>query len=113
MEDATTQGAEVARLPGEGDTKTETYKRVRRECDNCGEPATQRHTFLYENARSNPASSGYRRADISFCSDAEMWSCDACEDVVRRAVPPAMAWGATFGASQYYAHMFLYWQEVK
>lgn len=100
-------------LPGEGDTKTETYKRVRRECDECGEPATHRITFLLENARRNPASSAYGGDDITWCSDAEAWSCDAHKDAVRRASPRGMEWCSSFPISARLAHMFLHWQEVK
>lgn len=99
-------------LPGEGDTKTETYRRVRRECDECGEAATHRLAFLYENARSNPASSGYRGDDISWCSDAEAWSCDAHKETVRRAAPRGMEWCASFTLAAGRANMFLHWQEV-
>ena len=102
---------ETVLLPGEGDVKTETYKRVRRICDDCGEAATHRLTFLYENARANPASAGYRGDDISWCSDAEAWSCDAHKETVRRAAPRGMEWCSSFPVSPRFAHMFLHWQE--
>jgi len=99
-----------APLPRVGDTKVIISVRVRRECDNCGEPATKRFSFCYVNGRSNPASSMYHRDDCTFCSDSESFSCDACEREVRRATcPEGMAWGSTFTAGASNGHLFLCW----
>ena len=101
-------------LPGEGETKTVTRTRVRIECEQCGEPATKRHTYLLPNARINPASSGYGGDDISWCSDHEAFACDACPE-------PSFdgyRWCGTFSVAPdrlRFAHMFLRWsdREVK
>lgn len=92
-------------LPGEGEIKTETRERKRVECDECGEPAHFRHNYLLLNPRSNPASSGYGRDDISWCSDASRYTCEECN------LPFLVGyeWAATFSACKEYAHMFLKW----
>lgn len=98
-----------ARLTGEGQIKLKIHEYRRRECDNCGEPATKRLTFCYVNGRSNPASSMYGRDDCTYCSDAQAFSCDACERDVRRACcPSGMDWGSTFSAGGRFDHMLLY-----
>jgi hypothetical protein len=99
-------------LAGEGDTKVTVKTRYRRECDNCGEPATKRHTFCYLNGRSNPASSMYGRDDCSWCSDHDAFACDECESEVKRACcPNGMDWGGTYTVNNRFAHMFLEWRE--
>lgn len=100
---------EPTTLPGEGDIQIVKRTRVRIECDECGEPATKRHTYMLPNYRSNPASSGYRRDDCTYCSDAERFTCNDCKE-------PRLdgyGWGATFTASARNAHMFLRWAEEK
>jgi len=92
-------------LPGEGETKT--MVRTRRECGNCGEPATKRHAYLWPNARRNPASRGYRRDDISYCSDAERFTCDGCTEY--DVLHDNMEWCSTFSMGERFAHLFLYW----
>lgn len=100
-----------AQLKGEGDLKFVVKERIRRECDNCGEPATKRISYCYINGRRNPASSMYGRDDCTFCSDHEAFSCDACErEVTRVCCPDGMNWGGTFyGESM--SHMLLHWVE--
>ena len=55
---------------------------VQRDCSFCGkkELATNRVTFLLENARRNPVSSGYNGDDISRCSDLTKYACEECKN---------------------------------
>lgn len=102
----------VEALPGEGDTKAVIKTRVRRECDNCGEPATKRLSFCYVNGRRNPASSMYGRNDCTYCSDHDAYACNECEREVGRVCrPDGMDWSATFTANRNFSHMFLRWTE--
>lgn len=98
-------------LPGEGETQTVYRKRLRHECEVCGELAHVRHTFLLLDARRNPASSGYRRDDLSFCSDESLYSCHEHAREVERMAPDGMRWSASMYATERFAHMFLYWEE--
>jgi hypothetical protein len=95
-------------LPGEGEVQTITRTRLRHACENCGEPATKRHTYLHENARRNPASSAYGRDDCTWCSDHEEFTCNTC----KRPSVEGMGWCSTFGAERF-PHMFLFWHEEK
>jgi hypothetical protein len=99
-------------LKGEGDTRTRVEKRVRHECAHCGEPATYCVTFLLENARSNPASAGYGKDNISWCSDSESWACDNCQRTVERDPPTGMEWCASFPGEKF-PHMVLHWKPVR
>ena len=100
-------------LKGEGDI--ETIRRVRRRhtCDNCGEIAHFKHTFLLPNARTNPASKGYGKDDISWCSDEYQFSCrdGECQRAMRKM--DGYGWCASYPANESFTHMFLYWEEVK
>ena len=100
-------------LPGEEEIQTITKKRVRRECDNCGEPAHYKYTFLLPNFRSNPASNAYGKDDCTWCSDAEQYSCrdPECQRAMSRL--DGYSGCSIFPASEGFAHMFLYWEEVK
>lgn len=99
-------------LAGEGEVQYARKVRTRRDCDNCGEPATKRLTYCLINGRRNPASSMYGRDDCTFCADAEAFACDTCEREVERACcPDGMDWGGTFSAGGRYDHLFLYWVE--
>jgi hypothetical protein len=96
-------------LPGEGVEKIVRSIQCRHECCECGEPAHFKHSYLLPNARSNPASSAYRGDDVSWCSDHDEFTC-------REHKQPSVdgySWCATFGATARFAHMFLYWHEVK
>ncbi len=100
------------KLEGEGETKTIIKTRVRRECENCGEPATRQHTYLKPNARANPASSAYRRDDCTWCSDHELYLCDNCEQRDCEVdVPDGYGWCSTFKLSERFTHLFLRWDE--
>lgn len=105
------QATAFDRLPGEGDTKVAIETRTRRDCDNCGEPATKRIAFCFENGRRNPASSMYGRDDCTYCSDSDAYACTACEREVRRACcPNGMEWASTMTCATSNAHLFLFWQ---
>lgn len=109
-ENMAAEAMEYTPLKGEGEMKFTLQKRVRRECDNCGEPATKRFSFCYINGRRNPASSMYGRDDCTWCSDAEAYSCNECEKEVKRVCcPDGMDWGGTVTAGSNLDHMFLHW----
>jgi hypothetical protein len=90
----------------EGDTRIISETCVRRECFECGEPATKRITYLRPNARNNPQSSGYGKDDISWCCDEEEFTCDEHE---KKSSGGSYEYCATFTYGERFAHMFLYW----
>lgn len=98
-------------LPGEGEVKIIKKRHDRQDCEICGEPAHYKHTFLFENARRNPASKAYGRDDCSWCEDESRYVCKEHEK--DRTPPHGMSWCATFPASKGFAHMFLVWREIK
>ena len=99
------------RLKGEGDRKLVEKIRVRRECENCGQPAFYRNTYLMPGARRNPASRAYGRDDCTWCSDHEEFLCGTChEKNVKVAVPADYTWCSTFFADRL-PHLFLTWHE--
>ena len=100
-------------LPGEGEIKVIKQIRRRQTCDNCGDVAHYRLTFLLPNARINPSSKAFRRDDCTWCSDAHQFSCkDAdCQREMQRM--EGYGWCSEFPASEKFAHMFLYWETVK
>lgn len=100
-------------LPGEGDAETVVRVNTRKECENCGEPAHFRHTYLLPNARRNPESSAYRRDDCSWCSDHELFDCRECYIARGSREPRAEGyeWCSTFSNGKF-PHMFLYWREL-
>lgn len=86
-------------------TDTEVVEQVV-ECEECGEEAVWLLAFLLPNARRNPASSGYGKDDISWCSDAKMFVCDKCrhrESALAR--ERGMEWCASYGKPRF-PHMF-------
>lgn len=96
-------------LPGEGEKKTKTEIRVRVECDECGEPAHYKHTYLLPHCRSNPASTAYGRDDCSRCEDTARFTCKKCH----KPSVDGYGWCSTFPASARYAHMFLEWVDLE
>ena len=99
------------KLPGEGDTRTTTEVRQRRECSSCGKPAQYHITYLLDNYRNNPASSAYGRDDCSRCSDAKDWACVAHRREIERDAPRGMVWCSTYSLAPHFAHLFLHWVE--
>lgn len=98
-------------IEGEGNLRVRIETRVRRGCDNCEEAATKKHNYCFVNGRSNPASSMYRKDDCSYCSDAEAFACDACNEEVKRVCcPDGMSWASTFSLRPGYEHFFLHWE---
>ena len=96
----------------EGETKTINYICAKRECELCEKPAEYKISYLLENARSNPASSGYRGDDISWCSDEVKYACAEHKDkVAHQEEPQGMTWASTFTGEKY-PHMLLYWKEI-
>jgi hypothetical protein len=100
-------------LPGEGEIKTITKVRMRRPCEECGELAHYKHTFLLKGARSNPASKAYRRDDCSWCEDECQFVCQKHQASYRTSTLDGYEWCATFPASERFAHLFLYWKEIE
>lgn len=102
----------IEELKGEGDRETVVRVRKRRSCVVCGEPADARVTYLFKNARINPASSAYGHDDCSRCSDAEEFACSKHEMEVRHNPPEGTSWCSSFPA-EHFPHMVLYWETVK
>jgi len=106
------EAQEVALLTGEGERKFVMKVRQRRECAECGEPATKKLMFCYINGRRDPRSSMYGRDDCSFCSDYDAFSCSEHGRLVEREhCPDGMNWGGTFSSGGRYDHMLLKWTE--
>lgn len=86
--------------------KTTIQHQERHRCESCGSIAEFLRTYLYENYRTNPASSAFGRDDCSRCSDVKVFVCRDC----RPATPPGCDPGySQFEASAKFAHMFVYW----
>jgi len=86
---------------------------LRYECENCGEPATSRHTYLMPGARTNPQSAAYGRDDVSWCSDHEVLTCDKCTKADHEeSVPYGYRWCASFSGERF-LHMLHFWSEVR
>ena len=100
-------------LPGEGDERTTTLRRVREECVECGAPAHYRVAFLLEGVRTNPASAAYGKDDCTWCEDDHSFACREHKLAVQRHPPDGYREGSTFYATERFAHMFLRWEEVK
>lgn len=102
------------KLKGEGETKTILKTRVRQECESCGEPATEKHTYLDDGltgARNNPASSAYNRDDCTWCSDWDLFLCNDCKkQECEQNLPAYHHWCSTFTVERM-PHLFLYWTE--
>lgn len=98
-------------LKGEGEIKIVKRRAYRIPCARCGEDAVRRHTYLLANARSNPASSAYRKDDCSWCSDHEEFTCLECFADNRHPSVQDYEWCSTFSANDRFAHMFLKWKE--
>ena len=94
-----------------GETKLVRKTAVPVECDNCEQPAKFMHTYLMENARNNPCSSGYRGDDISWCQDAKKYACAEHKRDVERDAPRGMNFAATFTDGIRFNHLFLKWKE--
>ena len=84
---------------------------VERGCDECGESARYKHTYLLKGTRSNPASSAYGKDDCSWCEDECSYSCEEHKELVRRNIPDGYVWCSTFSRDRF-EHMFLYWEET-
>lgn len=95
-------------LPGEGKVETETYQWERHLCNECGEPAHYKCTFLYEGYRTNRASSAYGHDDCSWCVDEYAFACEKHRVEVRDNPPDGMVECSVFPASERFAHMFLH-----
>jgi hypothetical protein len=100
-------------LPGEGQKRITTEIRRRRECENCGEPAHFKHTFLLPNYRINPASKAYGRDDCSWCEDAAQFSCKNRKCYYEMSQMDGYEECSVFSAIERNSHMFLTWEEIK
>jgi hypothetical protein len=98
-------------LPGQNEIQIIKRKRVRQECEECGEDAHYKHTWLLKGTRSNPNSKAYGRDDCSWCEDECTFSCPECKNKIRP--PEGYVDCSVFPASEQFAHMFLYWKEIK
>jgi len=98
-------------LPGEGDVEIVRRIHVRRECVECGEPATIKQTYLLPNCRRNPASKAYGRDDCTWCEDEANFYCDACWPAHQWDEPQGYERCSTFRKPEKWPHLFLQWQE--
>lgn len=96
------------KLPGEGDRRTRTEERARRPCD-CGEVAHYCFTYLLPNARTNRASRGYGRDDLTWCADARRFARKHCP----RPTVDGMEHCGRASADSPLAHLFLVWRTVE
>lgn len=85
---------------------------VRRECQECENLATKKLTWLLDNSRRNPASSGYGKDDISWCEDESAFGCEDHAESIWRNPPSGMDICSMFSYDRM-PHMFLYWYEEK
>ena len=90
-----------------GDKETIVYEWRWQECAECGIPARYRVAYLLENARSNPASSGYKNDDITWCSDDQTYACKHHSKLLERNAPSGYSWAATFPLKRF-KHMGFY-----
>ena len=100
---------ETIRLKGEGDIRTRIDRRARITCEECGELAVYKHSFLLEGMRSNPASSAFRKDDCSWCSDVDVFTCKECRPTLPDGCDPR---SSRFEIGERFAHMFLEWVNV-
>lgn len=98
-------------LPGEGEKTLVEKARVRIGCEECGEPATQKHGFLLENFRRNPLSSAYGKDDSSWCVDTAIFTCAACRPKIPAGHSPNNSTWSIAPGKLRFAHMFLRWEE--
>lgn len=82
-----------------GDTRTITQEYRIRPCEVCGENATHRLTYLLPNARTNPASRGYGRDELTWCADAERIVCATHAENPRSSAPAGTEWCAEFNGA--------------
>jgi hypothetical protein len=100
------------RLHVVGETQTVQFRWLWRECANCSNPASHRVTYLLRSARVTPESAGYRKDDISWCSDEEIYSCRRCLRTMELDAPDGMEYVASFSLARF-QHMGWYKREVK
>ncbi len=77
-------------------------------CQECETPARYKIGYLLDNARSNPSSSGYRKDDISWCSDDASFACEKHKRQVENDAPVGHGWASTFKLSRRFKHMGFY-----
>lgn len=97
------------KLPGEGKVVFVKKTRKRFACEECGEPATKKHTFLLQGTRSNPASSAYGRNDCTFCEDTRRFVCEKHNSMWPKL--DGYEWCGTYSVGKTYASTFMYWDE--
>lgn len=94
-------------LPGENEIVTETFRRERRTCDECGESAHYKCTYLLDGARSNPRSAAYGCDDCTYCEDDCRFACKEHREKVWNSPPEGMGRCSAFPATARLAHLFL------
>ena len=90
----------------EAEVRTQVCRR--RTCEECGELATRKHTYLLDGARSNLRSSAYGRDDCSWCSDADVFTCEDCKPSAPRGYESC----SRFKYGERFEHLFLQWETV-
>ena len=94
--------------PEVGEVRVTVRRYERLACENCGEDATHKLTFLLEGYRSNPASKAYGRDDCSWCADSEALACAGCVEKLRRNPPEGYVECSTFDGTRF-PHMVHGW----
>jgi hypothetical protein len=91
----------------EGTRRTVEEVWTRRRCDECGDPATRRATYLRNQARTNPGSRGYGRTDLNYCSDRDIHLCEVCQ-------PPFLThyYRHQIFLGTDYPHMLFHWKKI-
>ena len=87
---------------------------VEQVCCECGESATEKQTFLFEGARSNPNSKAYGKDDCSWCEDDSIFTCAKHGNFGQTAQQYAKNNGlltCSVFKRERFEHMFLYWKK--
>lgn len=95
-----------------GEIITEKYIVRERECEECGEPATRKLTYLLAGSRNNPGSNAFGRDDCSWCEDGCRYACDEHTEMIRKDPPHDMHWCSTFMRERGFEHMFIYKEKI-
>lgn len=91
-----------------GEIIIEKYIVKEHECEECGEPAQYKHTYLLRSARNNPRSNAFGRDDCTWCEDECRYACKEHSEQIRHDPPHDMSWCSTFARDRGFEHMFLY-----
>ena len=95
--------------PKIGDTRVYVETLEGRECQECGERADYRISFLLEGFRSDPASSAYGKDDCTWCSDLDFYACEAHKSQAAGEAPIGFDRGASIWSIKKFPHFGVEW----